>query len=280
MSIAEILDTNLIFPVDYNVRLSIAGLAICKFTTAGSTIRFLRHVENHQLKMTVIKKLSNQIVEEVNYTLRKQAGPITFSGADQLSGYEYKPKSYSEGKYDLKMMLDLHFLHGHKLDPNPSPPSSPDSPTVMNINNCLFYTASLTEDKFDLKKNESLIQTRKRFGEVLGGYMKVTDALTINIPNLFPSETLILPMKDGSEIYKYEIQFNNSCFDEKGKPCSEQESSENTDFLRIYDLLIDSREPIDKFDLKPIKSDELSEVERKSINTGACLPVVEEPLLN
>lgn len=267
MSIASIPENKLNFQGGNNVRIAIAGLSICKFATAGSTIRFLRHVPKHQLSMKIIQKLaSGEIVGDVSYTLGAQLKTITIAGAETSGGFEYKPGYYSE--YELKMMMDLRFLHGHPLDQKAGSPS--DSLTVMTINNCLFYTAKLTDDEFDLVKNNSPIGIIRRFGEILGGYMRVADdkELVITIPGLIASP-IRLPVKTGDVKYFYEIQFNNSCFEADGKPC---QPTEPTDFLKIYDILQDNMRPYEEYDLK-----RLSE---RLADTGACLPTVEEPCLN
>lgn len=291
MSLAAVPENNLAFPGGNNVRIAIAGLSICRFGEGSppqtSSIRFLRHVPNHLLKMKITQKLAatQQITGEASFTLRKELKTITISGAQPVTGFEYKPTSYSE--YELRMMIDLQFLHKHPLTPKiVSPPV--EAPTQLTISNCLFYTAALTDHKFDLKRNNVQEAVNRQFGEVLGGYMRVVggDALTINIPGLFPLERISLPTRiDGSD-YVYEIQFNNSCFDEKGQPCPSVSTSTATDFLKIYDLLMDSQNPLEIFDLEPLEpvneQDQvktLGRLGKKGVDTGACLPVVESPCL-
>lgn len=272
MSIANIPENNLDFQNGNNIRLAIAGLAICKFADEGSEIKFLRHVDKHQLKLKIIQKsIKGENVGEVEYTIGKTLKTISFAGAETVNGYQYKPGYYSE--YELKMMLDLQFLHGHRLDQKPGPHY--DNLTVMSIDNCLFYTAKLTDADFDLvRKPSSPLGVKRRFCEILGGYMKVAEnsELTITIPGLAASP-IKLPAQIDGEKYFYEIQFNNSCFEENGKPCESTVTTEDTDFLKIYDILEDTKRPFEQFDLKNLDA-------HKGINTGACLPVVEEPCLN
>ena len=274
MSIAAIPDNPLDFVGGNNIRIAIAGLAICKFADAGSTIRFLRHVENHQLKLTIQRKLKSgeDAGDPQEYTIDKSLKTISIAGAEPSEGYLYQPITYLE--YELKLMMDLQFLHGHKLTERVGP--HVDELTIMTINNCLFYTTTLTDVEFDLVKNGSLIKVARRFGEILGGYMRVAPdkELVITIPGLI----IRLPVKVDTIEYNYEIQFNNSCFKADGTPCDPPSvPPESTDFLKIYDILEDRDRPYDQFDLRQVSPEHLS---KTAINTGACLPVVEDPCLN
>lgn len=278
MSIADILEDDPVFKSENNIRLAIAGLAICKFAPSRSEIRFLRHVDKHKLKLTIIPKLASGEIVDKNqvreYTLGNQFKSIYITGAEATTGFEYKSGSYSS-EYPLKMMMDLCFLHGHRLGPKAGTPS--DEITVMSMDNCLFYTTKLTDDDYDLVKNGSPLGIKRKFGEILGGYMKVADnnELTITIPGLIESP-IKLPVMVNNVKYHYDIQFNNSCYEADGTPCKFN-PSEPTDFLKIYDILEDTERPFDKFDLRKI---EKSQSDILTINTGACLPVVEEPNLN
>lgn len=275
MSIAAIPENDLDFQGENNIRLAIAGLAICKFAQARSEVSFLRHVDKHKLKLKIIPKLaSGEIVDEsqVEYTIGDLRS-IYITGAEATGGFQYEPGSYSS-EYPLKMMLDLHFLHGHPLARKAGTPS--DNLTKMSIDNCLFYTSKLTDDDYDLVMNGSPMNIKRRFGEILGGYMKVPDKLTITIPGLIGSP-IELPVTIDGVKYHYEVQFNNSCYELDGTPCKPPGPNEPTDFLKIYGILEDRERPFDKFDLKKIVKSQPGVL---TINTGACLPVVEHPCLN
>lgn len=287
MSIPFIPENKTTFSGEANIRLAIAGLAICRFPKPEedhSTIKFLRHVEKHQLKMEIIQKLdTGEVIGNLSYTVGKKLKTIIIEGAEAVDGFEHKPTNYSE--YDLKTMLDLQFLHRHPLDLKSG--DYVDALTVMRIKDCLFYTSKVTDNEFDLVRGDIPIPIKRKFGEILGGYMKVADdkELKIIIPGLTTSP-IKLPAKIGDVKYKYEVNFNNSCFEDNGVPCkknTEQNTSIPTDFVKIYDILEDKHPPYDRFDLKPIvttATNIISDASIIAINTGACLPVIEDPCLN
>ncbi len=293
MSIPFISENNATFSRENNIRIAIAGLAICKFGRNNSTIRFLRHVEDHRLKLTIIQRQASDmaITDTESYMVSENTQTIKIEGAEtptSTDGFSFKPATYQEN--ELKMMLDLNFLHGHRLEDKTT--GLPDKlPTNLQIFNCLFYTAELTDNEFDLTKEQSTIKLGRKFGKVLGGYMKVLPAnkLKITISGGLGSTVIERPLSKGDVNYLYEVQFNNSCFDENGTPCPLETSvKESTDFLEIYEILEDKVKPEEIFDLKPIKPQPNTEEptpgklekERKGINTGACLPVVQDPPLN
>lgn len=281
MSIANIPENKMAFSGGNNIRIAIAGLAICKFAVPNSTIRFLRHVDKHKLKMNILQMRASdmEVLGSTDYTIGDASKTIAITGGDSTSSFEHRPSTYQEK--ELKELLDMQFLHGHPLTQRNTTPAY-GRLTVMTINHCRFYTAELTEDEFDLVKNDVLVPIKKKFCKILGGYMKVNPAganpkLTITIPHFFPSP-IELPVKVGDEEYLYEIQFNNSCFEENNQPCAKDSNvpqDARTDFPKVYDVLEDKVRPIDKFDLIRLDSSGT-----KSPNTGACLPVVEEPCLN
>jgi hypothetical protein len=298
MSIAAIPENRLDFQDGNNIRIAIAGLALCKFAPKTSRIRFLRHVPKHQLKLKIIQIRASDmaLIGTKEYTIGDAVQRITIEGAEAPTPPEnfiYKPTNYQER--ELKEMMDLSFLHGHKLRDKTT--DLPDKlPTELIINNCIFYTAKLTDKEFDLEKDNLPIKLGRRFGEILGGYMKVAanNKLKITIPDFFdpPPE---LPVKNaaGTEEYLYEIQFNNSCFEENGQACKRTSNTGPTDFLKIYDILEDNVRPFETFDIRPKDVErtdvqpkqeyspfEQLDLDRRAVDTGACLPVVEEPCLN
>jgi hypothetical protein len=280
MSIEAIPENTLGFPNGFNVRIAIAGLATCKFASPTSTIRFLRHVDKHRLELKV-KRIPATGVPKYDppYLIEKSFKTISIDGAEQVVGYEHQNLGPSEFK--LKRIVNLPRLHGHTLKDKSGSPF--DELTIMSITHCLFYTRDLTKLDHVIVKNHVSTGRKAKFGEILGGYMKIgaNKEVKITIPGLIGSP-IRLPENESGVKYTYEIEFNNSCFEADNKPCP---YTFPTDFLRIYDVLQDDVDPKDKFDLlRELTQEEESNTSKKkgrpsitSTDTGACLPVVEDP---
>jgi hypothetical protein len=269
------------FPKDMNVRIAIAGLAVCDLAKKDSIVRFLTHVLNHELKMRIVQKdESFNILGEVSFTLDKKQN-ISITGGVDLRTYIHKPSSYKE--YPLNMTMDLTFLHGNELSRiTPLIPPSITMPCDLVIDYAAFYTAKLTDKKFNLMKKEEEIKIERKFGEILGGYMQTNQYITVEIKNYLPF-SLRLPVANEKGIkYYYEIDFNNSCVDEDGckedlKKLNAESGSKKTDFSYIYDILKDDLKPEEQFDLRRLDT---NKKRKKDIGTGACLPTVRKPCTN
>lgn len=273
MSISEIPKNNERFSANKNIRLAIAGLAVCDLAVIASKIRFLRHVPKHKLKMKIIKKKAadfsfvDSFEREIGEPLKNIK--ITGGTAPTIPTFEHIPTTYQE--YRLDRLLNLTLLHGHRLDLKSLLPYKPGSttnviefPTVLEIDYCAFYTAKLTDHKYNFKKQSTPIRFEDYLCEVLGGYMTVTDKLTIEIPGAIQPR-IELPIIENQIEYVYEVQFNNSCFEEDGTPCKQTREDE-TDFLEYYKVLEDNIIPEEEYDLAVIKTD------KAATGTGACLP--------
>jgi hypothetical protein len=276
MSISEIPKNDERFSANKNIRIAIAGLAICDLANTASKIRFLRHVPKHKLKMKIIKKkaLDFSFVDsfevEIGGTLKNIK--ITGGTSPSVPTFEHIPTSYQE--YKLSKLLNFTLLHGHRLELRSILPFQLgsttkviESPTVLEIDYCMFYTAKLTEHKYNFKKKNQTTEIRfdDFLGEVLGGYMTVANELLIDIPGAIQPKIKLPVIENGVE-YVYEIQFNNSCFEEDGTVCKETRT-DRTDFLEFYQVLEDRILPIEEFDLKALDS-----VAKAATGTGACLP--------
>lgn len=274
MSISEIPKNTEKFSKGKNIRIAIGGLSICDFAIQTSEIRFLRHVEKHKLKMKIIKKQADDFsfVDSIEYEIGEKLKNIKITGATapQTPTFEHIPTTYQE--YPLSKLISFSLLHGHELDfrsPLPYKPGSTteriESPTLLKIENCSFYTAKLTDHKYNFKKENIEIRFDDYFGEILGGYMTVVQELRIQIPGALQGE-INLPIEENGIRYVYEIELNNSCFEESGTPCNEVQS-DRTDFLDFYDVLEDKINPMETFDLVQLKNGT-----KAATGTGACLP--------
>lgn len=272
MSISEIPRNDERFLANKNIRLAIAGLAVCDLANTASKIRFLRHVPKHRLKMKIIKKKAadfsfvDSFEREIGETLKDIK--ITGGTASSPPTFEHIPTSYQE--YRLDRLLNFTLLHGHRLDlkkhETKNEADKIESPTVLEIDYATFYTAKLTKNKYNFKKTNQPdpILFDDRLGEILGGYMTVAEKLVIEIPGAIQPK-IELPIIENEVEYVYEVHFNNSCFKPDGEPC-EEPRREPTDFVEYYKILGDNIPPEEKYDLDEI------ELGHKATGTGACLP--------
>ncbi len=232
------------FPDDKNVRVLIAGLAFCKFTSPISTIEFLRHVPHHQLLMTISQMKRDG--EGYNETLTVKI--------DEKQNVEILGALENKTDNDVGDIVGMKTIHGCRIERKDSSKLPAKRPTFLRLENCNFFTYKPTKDAYIFDDRIATRRNAKKYCEILGGYMFFSDDLTILIENSFP---LVFSTKDN---FLYEIKFTNSC--DTTPMCAEKE-----DFVYMYDIVQESNNPHRKFEMIQ---------DNKTIRTGACLPVCED----
>lgn len=238
------------FPAGKNVRVTITGLALCKFSANPPIFRFLRHVEHHEFLMRIIQADSNLNIQK-SITIKIEPDQDVEISATAMA---------AAGRHDLSRLVKMRsFLHGNSplvdRQPLPTPP-----PSFLKVNNCAFYTHKLTDDSFYFE-DESGGQTREeQYCQVLGGYMSYSGDLIISLENSFP---LTYPLNS----FFYEIQFNNSC--DTTPECKDEE-----DFSCYYDVVQERGNPHKKFKMKKKRKGKIPTA--TATGTGACLPPCED----
>jgi hypothetical protein len=237
------------FPPGKNVRVTITGLALCKFSAAPPIFRVLRHVEHHEFLMRIIQADSNGTIQKSITVKIEPDQDVEISGTTMAVA----------GGHDLSRLVKMRsFLHGNRpLEdrPLPTPP-----PSLLKVNNCAFYTHKLTDDRFYFEDENGRQTQPKQYCQVLGGYMSYSGNLIISPENSFP---FTLPLNG----FLYEIQFNNSC--DTTPSCKDEE-----DFSCYYQVVQERGNPNKKFKMK--KEPKTKGKGKESIGTGACLPPCED----
>ena len=265
------------FPIDANVRISIAGLAFCTLNTKLSKVNFLRHVPHHDLFMGVIQKRRDS-VDPISYSVYKMNSGQNLSITSDTSEPSSIEADRNSDEYELKEIVNLFNLHGKRLkrkNPAPTP-----SLTILSIHNCAFYTLKLTEDVFQIIETVNDVPTttpptEKTIGFIMAGKMScdiggktiITSTGTINTK-------IELPQNDEAGEFLYDISFTNHCFGEM--PCKDLMKNDS-DFRFYYQLLEDPDKPGRKFKLKKKNKLKKTDGRPKTVDVGACNVVIECP---
>lgn len=244
------------FPADKNVRVTITGLALCKFSAAPPIFRFLRHVPHHELLMKIIQ-VRNDMTNPKTITVKiEPTQNVEVSGTHMTAVNDpvHQPVTQAQNLSHLvKMRSDLH---GNKPLEDRALPTPP--PSFLKINNCAFYTHKLTDDSFYFEDESRGRKPSQKYCQVLGGYMSYSGDLIISPENSVP---LTFPLNG----FFYEIQFCNSC--DTTPECREEE-----DFGYFYDIVQERGNPGRKFKMIKVSKD----ITITSTGTGACLPGCED----
>ncbi|MBS1794639.1 MAG: hypothetical protein JSS81_12335 [Acidobacteria bacterium] len=267
MSIISIPENECRFPNGKNVRVSVTGLAYGKLTKERSEIRFLRHVDKHELSVRIIQRNAgdNSKIDQAVYTIGKsQNVEIKAAQVNQPASYKYA--DIGAGEFQLKEIINMHNLHGRVL--SPKLPPKPPAPSALYLHDFTFYTAGMTNEKFDLKEGNTEIFPSKYFGEILAGYLECTGgALDIEVPGHF-GFPLHLPFQKDRETYVYDIFFNNACVAPENE-CESMIGAGETDLKFLYEILVDQQSPTRMF--------KLMRTGHSTTGVGACLPVIIDP---
>lgn len=251
------------FPKDNNVRVIVAGLAICELDPKISEVKFLRHLEDHILSLRIVQKLranGNVIFDKTLSIQKDQNIEISGSTATRINSHIYQT---NEPNKSLDHLVGMGSLHGTKTNPKkintkinlPTP-----VPSFLKLHNFAFYSHELTKDLFQFYEGNRPKDNPSYFCLKLGSYMNFQGTLRIQfdknpLPTLpeFPSQD-----SKGNE-FIYEISFDNAC---ETKDCENEE-----DFKYIYDILEEDGNVNRRFEMRNAST------KLASTGTGACLPV-------
>ena len=275
------------FPANADVRILIKGLALCEFGIGTSKINFLRHIPYHELTLEIIKKRrgSNTAVEHTIIRPLPYVKNITITQENAIQRTSIK----AYGEDDLNELVNFNDdqLHNRNAVFKDSLPLI-HLPTILTINNCVFYTASKSTKEFHIKerKNPTPIKT-KHIGLTLGGKIRYATAEGKTIITIGSNKLPELLKKDaaGNE-FIYDIIFTNHCGNENSSSDPYQDLCENlmgndTDFRFYYDLLEHKKEEKKKFTLEKKASSSKSGnkiiPEDKTVDVGACNVAVIKP---
>jgi hypothetical protein len=247
-----------------NVRINIEGLAVCEFetdTNRPALIRFLQHINLHQLRFSIVRMAPDNTVSIVKdiTLIETNKRTITINGSNPVKPTSHVHPPYNE-ECELEKLLNLSELHRTQF--NPKTKGLPDI-TTMTLRNCAFYASKVTERIHRVKLNGVTLKT-DNLCEVLSGYM-VCNGGTINvdIPGVYSAN---LPIVENEVAYKYEIAFTNHC----EAPTSEcrRALGSGSDVRFLYNILDPQAPPIV---LEGLKRDSKGKL-RATPNVAACLP--------
>lgn len=179
-----------------NVTISIKGLALSYYNqkTKNWETKFLRHVPGHNLKIIVKKNaaeiFSSQIDDNENIT-------IVTNSAKEV------PSHYNEGSdNDFSHLVDFNSAEmcGTSFKFNQT------SMTVLSTSEACFYSKTITNKPYTIRKNGEELFTR-RLGLITGGDIIALDRTEIIFANS-PGKNLTLVAEPD---VIYEIIFDNDC---------------------------------------------------------------------
>jgi hypothetical protein len=256
-----------------NVKISLEGLAFCYLNANVSKINFLSHVPFHKLNLTVKQKRRDS--EEVIFSLETKIN----------SGHTVSIKTENavtpddiiiDGTHPFKELINISGLHKRKVNKKVVPPKL--TPITLSIDDCAFYTAQMTTDRFDIIENDGtsgdVIIDTKKIGYVMGGKIECNDTggnITIEAKGPQPFKVK-RPMSDADGEFVYDITLSNHCVEMEN--CREL-MKDDSDFRFYYDVLEDSVNPNRKFNIKKAST---SESVAESIEVAACNIVIVQPL--
>lgn len=266
------------FPQGKNVRITIAGLAVCEFkedTSVPSVIHFLRHVPYHKLKVNIRRRrvgsssVQNFFSDEI---------PNSAKGIEIIPSSSTRPATYihtpENGEFHLNETINLSNVHKTRFRRNPS------RAVTMNLSNCAFYTKSRTEDKYIAFIMDDIqpTYTPAQLGEVIGAYMNVSGTIRVNKVEANGNVTLLkeCPIIDGSNQYEYEIEFTNHCESVDAEDCELAIGGRGSDIRFLYDILSPPKSDVSKIMLLKIELNKEGFI-LMTPNVAACLPAPIEP---
>ncbi len=264
------------FPAGVKVRISITGLAFASLARDRSTINFLRHVPNHELRMTVVERNLRTATDRNLGTFILNAAPaaITVNPVNPVPT-RIKDDIAMPSLPDLEKMINLRASHGGIIDPRSPAPAT--APSTLTLTNCTFYTLNyFGRDCFELiDLGPSGNRIRNELGFILGASLRATrDAeTTITFSSATGSLTQPLPGTSGGDELVYDIIFNNNC---NNLPlCSaDVVHTGGTDFALYYQVLQERADPSRTYILRKLRN--CRGVLGKQIlsDIAACNPVI------
>lgn len=267
------------FPNGNNLRITVAGLAVCRFTentTQPSHIHFLNHVDEHELRVTVRRKaISSTQYETVLAETPVPVNPRRPNDISVAGTFVHPQASYihtpQTGEFPLLTLLHLSNLHRTRFNRNPK------ETTDLNLSNCSFYMKELTDDPYVILVEGTRLEPPEQIGKILAGYMRLrgndgdTVFIDVNRQRFFES-----PIVESGNTYEYEIEFTNHCEAIDPEVCKAVIGNLGSDVRFLYDILTPSKSAFRKIMLFKISFD----ADDRMIFTpdvAACLPGTTEP---
>lgn len=268
------------FPAGNNIRITIAGLATCKFepdTTRASLIHFLKHVPLHELRVTVRRKAINSpnfeiVLPETRIPQNSDNISVVGSTMGPQPNYEHPPQA---GEFPLDSLLNLSESHRTRFTRNST------RAIEMRLSHCSFYIKELTEYPYFVFADgfPTSPLSPKKLGKVLAAYMNVTGTTgTISI-NVDGSQFFQRPIVDQDITYEYEIEFTNHC--EAARPaCERVVGNLGLDVRFLYDILRPPKNILEKIMLLKVTFPAENNQVVLTPDVAACLPGSTEPCDN
>ena len=266
------------FPQGKNVRITIAGLAVCEFkedTRIPSVIHFLRHVPHHKLKINVRRR---QVGSASTQDFFSDEIPNSAKGIEIIPSSSTRPATHihnpQNDEFELDETINLSNTHKTRFRRNPN------RAITMNLSNRAFYTKRKTRDKYiafiidDIQPS----YTPTEIGEIIGAYMNVSGIIRINKVEANGNVTLLkeCPIIDGGNPYEYEIEFTNHCESIDTEDCELAIGGRGSDVRFLYDIETPPKSDVSKVILLKVELDEIGNLVITP-NVAACLPAPVEP---
>ncbi|HXG85549.1 MAG TPA: hypothetical protein VNI84_16115 [Pyrinomonadaceae bacterium] len=221
-----------------NVTVSIKGLAISNYNENNRNWEtvFLRHVEHHNLKITVNKCRSGNLESSQSYNVDPN-DKIYISSSDTFE----QPSRYTE-QNDKNLSRVMDFSAADMYDGRIKfYRNSGAKLTFLSISGSIFYTKKLSKNTYDIVKAQKIKQ-KKKIGLVIGADIgcRIGGQTEISVEG---KPNLIAPLV-AEENVVYEIVFDNDCYEPAQHP--------DGDFSKYYDLIDES----EHFSLELAKTEE------------------------
>jgi hypothetical protein len=248
----------------HNVRISISGLAFCKLKVNESEIKFLRHIQFHELVMEVIQReaKSNSKVVSSTFTIGANHDIVV------KPRYSDRPDNialYVGDEYNLSHIVNFanRDLHNAALRPKERYFSADDRITTLKITNCAFFTGKRTEEEYDLIEETAPepanfdaveeptgVEVRAgRVGLEMKGVITCPPENKTSIEVTGPRPfNLDLLQRIGDVDFMYEINFNNHCT--QPPDLCRNVAGSDSDFRFYYDVLEQEDNPRRRFRLR------------------------------
>jgi hypothetical protein len=262
-------DSFALFPAGNNVRITIAGLAVCKFepdTTRDTLIHFLNHVPLHELRVMVRRKLIDSTNWETIFPkteIPRNSASILVTGTtfgDQPN-YEHRPQG---GEFPLNHLLNISDSHKKRFTRNSK------EAIEMRLNHCAFYIKELTEHPYYVFADViPTSESPKKLGKVLAAYTKISGTLSIIVDEGPFFQHLI------NDTYEYEIEFTNHC-EENPTACERVIGNLGSDVRFLYDILKPPKNILQKIMLFKVTLGTDNRI-ILTPDVAACLPGTTEP---
>jgi hypothetical protein len=258
------------FPPDVNVRIHIAGLAVCDRKGENWDINFLRNVPDHNLSIKIEKKRRN------NPKAFETMGPYPINDNYRTMSIECDDSNptTSAGPLPLSWILKFSELHLHPIKYKKDPLTDTKL-TYLTIYDCQLYTEHITEIPFELFRIEPDGKEKplnpRQIGDEIVAYMCCGDnSLTTITVERHPEFPIDLPQKDDEGEIVYDIYLNNACIDEV--KCKHNSAASNeTDFRFYYEVIKDKDNPGRRI---KIKKSPPPQIKPEGTGVEACNPAI------